>query len=429
MASNVKHPATGLDRQIAPLALLLMGAQLPIALGVSTMTAVVVALLPVTLPVVLSSRPGRVATLLTLLAVGNGLWLSMVSDRPINTSNAVFMAILLVSGYGLYATVLWSSRVIGTGRSAVWFCIGLLVPLVAGIITFEENAWKYGYSLPVAALVCVLFSRQRAIVQVLGVLIVGLLGAFLESRSFFAICLATVAIYLYSSRKKGTTGRSRANRLRPILVLSFTFVGIYIAGTRLFSGGYLGDGAQAVTAGQLADGRSLLVTARPEWFATFSLMEEYPWGMGIGTIPTLKDYLTAAKGLADVGIDAGGPYYTDYLFGGHFKLHSVLADLWVNFGVFGLVTGLTITGVILFGLLRETAGGRPSTLAIFASLSALWFVFFGPIMSNFAWVMFALAVAHARISAEHSQDGGERLGPYDARDPSLVSARSRLDGV
>ncbi|UTT48039.1 hypothetical protein [Rhodococcus gordoniae] len=338
------------------------------------------------------------------------------------------MAILLVTGYGLYATVLWSSRVIGTGRSAMWFCTGLLVPLVAGMVTFEANAWKYGYSLPVAAIVCVLLGRQRPIVQVFGVLTVGLIGAFLESRSFFAICLATVAIYLYSSRKRSTTGGRRANRLRPILVLSSTFAGIYLAGTRLFSGGYLGADAQAVTAGQLADGRSLLVTARPEWFATFSLMEEYPWGMGIGTIPTLKDYLIAAKGLADVGIDAGGPYYTDYLFGGHFKLHSVLADLWVNFGVFGLMTGLTITGVILFGLLRETAEGRPSTLVIFASLSALWFISFGPIMSNFAWVMFALAVAHSRLSSKHLQsDGRDGSGLRDARSGSAVPARSRLD--
>lgn len=430
MASNVKHPSMGLDRQIAPLALVLMGAQFPIASGVSTMTAVVVALLPVTLPAVLSSRPGRAATLLTLLAVGNGFWLSLLSDRTINRSNAVFMAILLVSGFGLYAAVLWSSRVIGLGRSAVWFCIGLLVPLIAGMVTFEENAWKYGYSLPVAGLICVLLSRRRPIVQVLGVLTVGLIGAFLESRSFFAICLATVAIYLYSSRKRDMMRGRRTNRVRPMLVLSFTFAGIYLAGTRLFSGGYLGDEAQAVTAGQLADGRSLLVTARPEWFATFSLMEEFPWGAGIGAVPTLRDYLTAAKGLADVGIDAGGPYYTDYLFGGHFKLHSVLADLWINFGIFGLITGLTLTGVILFGLLRETAEGRPSTLAIFTSLSALWFIFFGPIMSNFAWVMFALAVAHARLSSDHVQcDGGGELGRRGAGIGPDVPARSGLGGA
>jgi hypothetical protein len=117
-----------------------------------------------------------------------------------------------------------------------------------------------------------------------------------------------------------------------------------------------------------------------------------PLGYGAGVVPSWKDLTAGTAGLAKINVDTGG-YANNYMFGGQFRLHSVLADLWVSFGPIGLALGLVILVALIRSLSFLIAERRAPTSVIFACSLGIWYMLFGPIYSNWIDVCAALGFA------------------------------------
>jgi hypothetical protein len=137
---------------------------------------------------------------------------------------------------------------------------------------------------------------------------------------------------------------------------------------------------------------SLILGGRPEWQATVQLMKTFPAGFGVGAEPNSGDVTLAKQGLAGVGVPTKNGYIDHYMFGGQFKLHSVLADLWSNFGIVGLLLGGVVGLTLLLSLTSAMADRRAVALVIFLALTALWDMAFGPIYSSLPAITPALGL-------------------------------------
>ncbi|MDV7243723.1 MULTISPECIES: hypothetical protein [Rhodococcus] len=382
-----------LNRLVAIIALLAAGMRIQVFSGFTTLSVITIILLPVTVPAVLAAKPARRLTFVLVASVLSGSLLAWSSSGTINEVNAIYIAIFTLSNFGIYMVVAWATSVLGMERTAVFYCVGAVLSLALDSSTIAVNPWKYGFSLPVAVIVCGFLSNRSKSLAVIGLVSLGVLGALLDSRSFFAVCVTTAGILIYG---KWRGAENRKSRIESAAFLTLSVAAVYVMGSRLLIDGVFGTTNQLLTVAQASSSASLLLSARPEWMATIALMQNHPIGYGLGAVPSQGDYLTAVAGLREIGVNAGGDYYTGYMFGGHFKLHSVLADFWVNFGLVGLVCGVVIVSALLAALLREITSPDLSILCVFTSLSALWFMFFGPFLTNLPWVMFALAIAHFR---------------------------------
>jgi hypothetical protein len=205
----------------------------------------------------------------------------------------------------------------------------------------------------------------------------------------------------YNSRASG----SRSIPIMLPLAFLAALVTSYYAGSLALASGYLGSANQVNSVEQMRRTGSLLEGARPEWSATFELMKDQPLGHGPGAVPTPHDIGIARAGLNSIGISGRGDYYMQYMFGGHFKLHSVVADLWISFSILGILLGIGFLVAIARGMI---AGRRHLALHAFVGLSATWFLFFGPILSDLPRVVFAVAMS-LRILGDLSQSSHPRV--------------------
>jgi hypothetical protein len=162
--------------------------------------------------------------------------------------------------------------------------------------------------------------------------------------------------------------------------------------SELLVSGALGSAVQARTSQQIADSGSLLLGGRPEWTVTLALMQHAPLGLGLGTVPNATDLLVAKDAIAVAHIPTAQNYLEHYLFNGSVELHSVIADLWTNLGVVGLLLGLTILVLLVGNFVVLLGRRRAHPLACFVVVAAVWYLAFGPLLSNLPDVMLALGV-------------------------------------
>jgi hypothetical protein len=186
-------------------------------------------------------------------------------------------------------------------------------------------------------------------------------------------------------------------------------------------GGLLGTDIQTISQQQAGgeDALDLLLGGRPEWTATWSLMQHQPFGYGPGAVPTTDDLIAAKEGLTVTTLGLGGNYVNEYMFGGGFKLHSVIADFWLNFGIPGLLWTLLLAVYFVVALLRRHPVSYDRAVVSFAAVTALWFLFFGPILSNLPDVIFLLAVVAQPVVSQQrdvASRGQSSAGRDFARD-------------
>jgi O-antigen ligase len=167
---------------------------------------------------------------------------------------------------------------------------------------------------------------------------------------------------------------------------------MYLMFSSLALSGYLGQAIEITSKAQSHSGLPLLLGGRPEWTATLSLMRHKPLGYGPGVAPTSGDLLVAKQGLSVTDLGLGGDYVNSYMFGGHFKLHSVIADFWVNFGLLGLLWALFALFITATAAVKALGRSADHALCSLIGVLATWFLLFGPILTNLPDIVFYLSV-------------------------------------
>jgi len=155
-----------------------------------------------------------------------------------------------------------------------------------------------------------------------------------------------------------------------------------------------------------------------------SPMRSRPQRFGLGEVPGCQDIETGRDGLGPTGFVPGG-YATNHMFGGQFRLHSIVADLWVSYGWAGFVFALAILGSLVGSLSRPFVASRASRSVIFAVMLAFWSIVFGPIFSNWLDVCFALGFSLVALHCDESESTDPGSAEPDSAELGFIDPANR----
>lgn len=362
-------------------------------------------------------------------------------EHEIDVTNAWATSSFLAIGVWSFLATLWARQMVGARAIAVAFSLGVALQGLLTPSQWSGDPWKYAFAWPVAVLFAALIQeRNSRWLTVIATGAVAMLSTIFDYRSFIGFCALGLTIFLWRWNRVNRLSRSRV--MGSFAILVGAAYAVYKAGIWLSLNGYLGLRNQLVTAAQIDAGGSALAAGRSESGAAFSLFAYNPFGFGPGVVPTSNDAIVAKTGLLSRGADINGTYVNDYLLGDGFKLHSVLGDFWVNFGVAGLALGAIFLGLLLVMLVAQISARRPAFLPIFVVLVGLWDMLFSPLGSNLHEVLFALALGlQPNLRADHSKYSEprrkfvmERMSvfrqPGQAIEPrSMTSASNKAGGA
>lgn len=309
-------------------------------------------------------------------------------SRSLNERLGIRLVLLFLNaGVSLYI-LLWSRAAIGARITAVLYALGLIAEAVLSQLAFTSpNPWKYLFAFPVAIILLTLArSRPQAVIILL---LIAAISVFDDSRSFTAMTIMALIAILVTPK---TSGFSRGVRLRAILVIGLSTVGVYFLLSEAFLRGWLGKRLQEVAIRQTRGGEvSLLVGGRPEWGAAVELFWARPIGFGPGVIPNTVDVHSGVTGLVALGVNQDHPYVREYLFNNRLEVHSVTGDLWLLFGLAGLALACVIVWFLVAGLMRGSNQADLGAVGVLVGFIALWDMAFSPI-ANIRNVVLALAL-------------------------------------
>ena len=311
----------------------------------------------------------------------------------------------LLSGASALVLVLWARRLIPLHRVVALYGLG---GVVGGLVE-GRLGWKFGIAIPATFLALGLVeasgSRDRPVAVVAAL---GVYSVFDGYRSFFACCVLAATLTVWQMRPNDE-GRERSRWWPTILIAGLLTAGYMLMST-LITAGVLGEAIQERTTEQIEQSGSLLAGGRPEWAATMKLVRLKPSGYGVGVIPNLEDVHTAKAGLESINIGLNQER-DRYMFGTEFRLHSILADLWVRYGVVGVALGRQDPRRHHpQPQLLPRRGAGQHRREILAALLALWSLFFEP--STTYWVRTCVAVGLVLVLRDQRFHLGRRQG-YD----------------
>jgi len=400
-------------RAIAALALVALGARVPLPQGLQLGFVVAVALAPVWWRLATTHRGGAAVAASTVLAAVAGVWLvaANAGDHDADRTGAVQATVLLVGGLASAGLLLWCRSVLTTWRALLWYSAGLAVALSRGSTLFETNPWKFGFALPVTVVALAIAMRlgRRWEIAVLSTLAV--VSALNDSRSAFGLLLVAAGLCVAQLDLRGT-----ARRRSPAVVLvtgAALAAGVYQLGQALILDGYLGLATQQRSLEQLRTSGSLLIGGRPELGASWALFRDHPWGYGAGSLPTAADVAVAKQGMAETGYDPDNGYVERFMFGNGFELHSVVGDLWAQAGLAGLLLAAVLLVVIAWGVVTRVADRRASGLLLFAAANALWNLFFSPVLTSMPMLVLTLGL----LAVLPARDAGPDARPAPPHPP------------
>ncbi|BCW55709.1 hypothetical protein StoSoilB19_30830 [Arthrobacter sp. StoSoilB19] len=346
------------------------------------------------------------------------------ADHRIESGAALGYVVILLGALMTYLTLLWSKNELGLRATALLYSVGWIVQQAATPSSWSTNAWKYSFSWPVTIFLAALIYNNRS--RILSVLFVGLmagLSIFNDFRSNFGLLVLTAVLVVWLWKRNAPDSSIKTGAI--LLGLGGVLWGVYQAAIWLALEGYLGLRNQLVTAQQLASGESLIASGRVESSAAFDLFAQRPWGYGPGVTPNTEDVLVAKTALQGTGANLDGQYINTYVVGDQIKLHSVASDLWVSFGIAGLVLAAYFAWSILIRLVGSEE--QVTVLYIFASLVALWDLAFSPITSNIHEVVFAAALATPLLSEmqkSRTRQKEKKMTRHESELMAITAARS-----
>jgi hypothetical protein len=380
---------------VVQVTIVLAGAGTTVANGITFALLIVIATLPVWIRKIAVYSSAQLILASGAIAAVSGVVLAEFSkaNYVVNGQLQREAIAVLFSGLAIMVIVLWGRLLFPLHRIALLFGAGSL----ADAFLSPDRGFKFTFALPVTILLVGMLDRStRKWLPAIAIVGLGLIGILDEARSFFAFCILAAALTFWQLRP--ATGRE-ANRWFPIILLGGIAIAIYSVVTSLLTKGYFGPELQQRSIAQIESTGSLIAGGRPEWSATWALMQARPTGFGAGVVPRFEDVMVAKAGLASIGVDTGG-YLYNYMLGGQFRLHSVASDLWATFGLIGIVFAAIVVFSLVRSLSYRIADRDASTLTIFMCTLALWFMAFGPFFSNWRDVCFALGlVLTARTSS------------------------------
>jgi hypothetical protein len=392
---------------IAYVAVLVVGFDQKLVRGISGALVLGVVLVPLLWTVPRQYPLARLITVLSLSCVVSGLWLGTVvsADHRIDSYHRIEVIAILLGGLSVMVLVLWGRLRISASTLVVLYGLGGW----AGAVYSQEFDWKFNLVTPTAFIVLGVLERfENRLLPAVAIVGVGITGVVAEARSLLGFCLLAATLTIVQLPRRREDGR--AHRWFPVVVMVGLGLSIYLVAGSLLTSGYLGTELQQRSEAQVEATGSLIAGGRPEWAATRELVKMRPLGFGAGVVPDWSDLEAGRSGLTSINIDTGG-YVNNYMFGGQFRLHSVASDLWVNFGLPGVALAATVLFALLRSLSTLIAERRATTSAIFASSMAIWFLFFGPMYTNWTAVCFAVGLTLlAAKPAAGDRDPVEAIG-------------------
>ena len=326
------------------------------------------------------------ACLLSALALTT--WRS--ATHPPTEAGVLFELVPVVSAVMCIGALLWAQRVLSPGLVVCLYAVGSFMTATMGS-RFADDPWRFGFAEPATMLllgICLMVKRVSADMVALGALtaVTALSGA----RSMSAFLIMTAVLLLWQHRPR-TAKRTTSALLSLVLVGALGF-GLYRALEGAALDGYLGQSAQERTEEQTRTAGSLILGGRPEIGATVALMMHEPLGYGAGTMATSTDMQVAKQGMSRLGYDPDNGYVEHYMFGTRIEVHSLMGDLWIWFGLAGLVLAGWLLWLATSYLGRSMAHRTGAALGIFLALQLGWNLFFGPIISSLPPLALALGV-------------------------------------
>jgi hypothetical protein len=384
---------------IVQVAVVVVGFHLKLGYGILASLPLALVLLPLWLRAVWQYTFAQLLTVLMVGAAVSGLVLSAIAaqDHEINPASRVQMTGLLLSGAAALVLILWARREIPLHRVVALYGFGGVV----GAVVDGRISWKYGVALPATFLVLGLLERSGSRVRVaLAVTALGIVGVLDDYRSYFAFCLLAATLTMWQTRPPGAD--RPLSRWWPVIILAAIGMAVYLLMTALMTSGYLGEEVQTRTVEQIEQSGWLLAGGRPEWAATTELMSLRPSGYGAGVLPNLEDIHTASAGLESINI--GLNLERDrYMFGTEFRLHSIVADLWVRFGFVGVALAATILVAVVRSLSFSLARRTAATSVILAAVLVLWSLAFEP--SYTYWVPVCVGIGLVLVPEDRDGQG------------------------
>jgi len=399
-----------LTRVVAVLALVALGFTRPLPLALSTGLLAAAVLLPLWAPAVRRYRGAILLFVLTALALVSGVLLSWSASRDHGFAphEAVRTAVLLLTSVGGVGLILWARSVLPFPAIGVAFGVG---NLASGVLALPgvDNPWKFELSFPVLVITLSLVAvRGRPLVTVGVLALIGVVDVRNDYRSDFACCVLAAVLVLWQARPAGRSRRTSAWVAVPMFGALAT-AGYWVL-TQALLAGVLGSGLQQRTATQIAQSGSLILGGRPEWTATWALMQFRPLGFGLGTVPTAEDTLVARAGLAVTHIPTVDSYLEHQLLNGAVQLHYIIADLWAATGPVEVLLGLVMAALSVHGLADRLRRRRATGLVCALVPLGLWGLAFGPLSDNLPTLTLGLGLLlvprprHAGSSGPEEED-------------------------
>jgi hypothetical protein len=394
---------------------------------VSAALPLAVILLPLWLPVLRRYPLAALICALAALSIAVGFALAQRSsvDHHVSRAGSLEAIALVMSFCAALVLLLWAGTKMPLHRVVLMYGAGAL----AAAVVAGDFRWKFTLAEPTAMVVLALLERKRTgIVPVLVMLGIGILAVASDGRSLFGASILAATLTVWQLRPRSSTGRER--RWFPVMLIAGIGLAVYFFTSALATGGVLGTAVQERTTAQIGSEGSLLTGGRPEWAATRALVKLNPLGYGVGVVPNWTDRMTGKEGLLSIGAQVD-PFREQYMFGHQFELHSIAADLWVGFGW----AGVALAAVAMFALARSLsfalAARRAPTYLSFAVIMALWYVLFGPLLSN--WLDVSAALAFALVAGQPSRLSAARGSADAPRAPTrgpgdIPPTRSTLTG-
>lgn len=286
-------------------------------------------------------------------------------------------------------TILWSRLRIGTAWTAAAYASGMLVQQALTPDAWSTNAWKYAFAWPIAVLLlAIIHKSNKRLATLFAFAILGYASMINDYRSFFGFCIMAAAIHFWSSLRQKSM-RSSIPFFVALIALGYF---IYQSAIWLAVNGYLGNRNQTVTMEQIGSSGSALAGARSEIFAAIPLFLSRPIGFGPGVAPNASDIDIGLNGLTAAGVEINFRYAYEYMFGEVFKLHSIISDLWVIYGLAGLLLAAIFTIVILRGAATGISNNQTTGLHLLLVITGLWNLGLSPIGSNLDELILSVAL-------------------------------------
>lgn len=367
-----------LDQWVAIAATVGVAAFWPIAGPFSTAFVIPLVIFPLWAPALRQPHLTWVGVLATL-AIVNGLVLGQVMStgaRIQSTSLALAQGALLASLILGACVLTWARNLLGAGRVAALFGLGVLMGQVR-IGFSEDNIWKYNLFVPVCLIVLGwAWTKRDPRIEMGALAVIAAASIINDSRSAAAMAAVSLVAMIWQHGRVHL--KIRSSRIQVVATLGAVGVTMYLLMQAFILEGYLGAATQARSQEQIRASGSLLLGGRPEMGATAALLEASPSGYGMGIIPGGSDVWVAKSGMAALNYDPDNGYVERYMFGEGMEVHSVIGDLWLRHGLAGLGFGLTLVAVVMMGGVTRLAQGRASGLVVLLTLTTTWDAFFSP---------------------------------------------------